>query len=154
MGEGSLSLCISSILHIVYCFYGCHSRGSGTSQLLILSPCLLAICVFSLANDVFISSPYVLLGVPDILLWSHWGVIEFHCISLTWHLIYYHFLSLCCFMFFKVYVFYEFYLYVCKCTAWVCTSGSQKRALASLELELWTIVSHHVGAGNWIWVLS
>lgn len=43
---------------------------------------------------------------------------------------------------------YEFYLHVCKCSAWVCTSGSQKRALASLELELWTIVSHHVGPGT------
>lgn len=90
----------ASLLHITCCFNDGHSRDSGTSQLLILNPWWLDICTFSSENDVFTSSPHVLLGVPDILLWSHRGIIESQCISLTWHMIYYCFLPLCCFMFF------------------------------------------------------
>lgn len=42
-----------------------------------------------------------------------------------------------------------FCLYVCKCTT--CKSGTckgQKRASDPVELELQTVSSHHVGAGN------
>lgn len=41
--------------------------------------------------------------------------------------------------------------YVCVCTPCACTLGahrSQKRLLDPLELRLWMIVNHHVGAKN------
>lgn len=48
-------------------------------------------------------------------------------------------------------------MYVCKCVCMYtmcvpCACGGQKKASNPLELNLETVVSHHVAAGNWTWV--
>lgn len=55
-----------------------------------------------------------------------------------------------CYLFLNLY----FYLYMCFAFMYICvqcvyrTCGGQKKALNSLELELLTAVSCHVGIGN------
>jgi hypothetical protein len=47
------------------------------------------------------------------------------------------------------------FLHVCMCT--ICVPGalgSQKGEMDPLELELWMVVNHHVGAGNRTQVLK
>lgn len=47
-----------------------------------------------------------------------------------------------------------FYIYVGLCTSRVCrTLRGQRTASDALEPELHTVVSHHMGAGDWIRVL-
>lgn len=41
---------------------------------------------------------------------------------------------------------------MCHVCVWCC--GGQWKASGGLELELQTVVSHHVQAGNGLWVLS
>lgn len=61
------------------------------------------------------------------------------------------------FSFFKICLFlcvWVFYLHGCVCTTCFPSAHSgQKRVLDPLELELRMAVSHHVGSGNWTWVL-
>lgn len=46
-------------------------------------------------------------------------------------------------------------LHVCLCVTYVPEAiRDQKRVLNSMELELQTIVSYHVGTRNWTWVLG
>lgn len=49
---------------------------------------------------------------------------------------------------------YEYFAHISVCTT--CVPGAleiQKRMLDSLKLELWTVVSYHMGPGNHTWVL-
>ena len=46
-----------------------------------------------------------------------------------------------------------FCLHVCICTTFLLGAhGGQKRVLDSLEIELWVVINHCVGAGNQTWV--
>jgi hypothetical protein len=48
------------------------------------------------------------------------------------------------------YMWMVFCLHVCLCTMCVpCAHKGQKRASDPLELDFQTVVSHHMGAGNW-----
>lgn len=47
----------------------------------------------------------------------------------------------------------ECFTCICMCTTCMLSVLRGQRALDPLELELWMVMSHHVNAGNWTWVV-